>query len=92
VIAVDITSGIGTTVPSGTMDTIMKSIEIMYNKISQIPLSKADVVIKPQVGFVGSADFEHRHEAIMEGEKAALAAMPGINAILARLRQEGRRP
>jgi len=92
VIAVDITSSIGSTVPTGTMETIMKSIEIMYNKISQIPISKADVVIKPQVGFVGSADFEHRNEAIMEGEKAAWAAMPQINAILARLRLERRLP
>jgi NTE family protein len=92
VIAVDITSAIGNAIPASTMETIMKSIEIMYNKISQIPISKADVVIKPQVGFVGSADFEHRNEAIMEGEKAALAAMPQINAILARLRQEGRLP
>jgi NTE family protein len=90
VIAVDITSGIGTSVPTSTMDTIMKSIEIMYDKIAQIPIGKADVVIKPQVGFVGSADFDHRNEAIMEGEKAAWAAMPQINGILARLRQEGR--
>ncbi len=92
VIAVDITSGIGNQVPTSTMDTIMKSIEIMYNKISQIPISKADVVIKPQVGFIGSADFDHRSEAIMEGEKAAWAAMPAINAILAKLRQEGQLP
>jgi NTE family protein len=92
VIAVDITSAIGNTVPTGTMDTIMKSVEIMYNMISQIPISKADVVIKPQVGFVGSADFDHRNEAIMEGEKAAWAAIPRINAILAKLRQEGRLP
>jgi len=92
VIAVDITSAIGNAVPDGTMDTLMKSIEIMYNKISQIPISKADVVIKPQVGFVGAADFDHRNEAIMEGEKAAWAAMPRINAILARLRLEGRLP
>ena len=92
VIAVDITSATGNNVPTGTMDTIMKSVEIMYNKISQIPIGKADVVIKPQVGFVGSADFDHRHEAIMEGEKAALAAMPRINAILSKLRQEGRLP
>lgn len=90
VIAVDITSGIGNNVPTTTMDTIMKSVEIMYNKISQIPLGKADVVIKPQVGFMGSADFDHRNEAIIEGEKAAWAAMPQINGILARLRQEGR--
>lgn len=92
VIAVDITSAIGNAIPVGAMDTIMKSIEIMYNKISQIPISKADVVIKPQVGFVGSADFDHRNEAIMEGEKAAWAAMPRINAILSKLRQEGRLP
>jgi len=92
VIAVDITSGIGSSVPASTMETIMKSIEIMYNKISQIPISKADVVIKPQVGFVGAADFDHRNEAIMEGEKAAWAAMPQINALLTRLRQEGRLP
>jgi len=92
VIAVDITSYIDTTVPTSTMDTIMKSIEIMYNKISQFPITQADVVIKPQVGFVGSADFSHRNEAIMEGEKAALAAMPAINGVLAKLRQEGRLP
>ena len=64
----------------------------MYSKISQIPLSKADVVIKPQVGFIGAADFSRRHEAIMEGEKAAQAAMPRINEIMAKLRQEGRLP
>lgn len=90
VIAVDITSGIGNNVPTTTMDTIMKSVEIMYNNISQIPIGNADVVIKPQVGFMGSADFDHRNEAILEGEKAAWAAMPQINRILARLRQEGR--
>lgn len=90
VIAVDISSGIDTVVPSSTMETIMKSIQIMYSNMSQVPISKADVVIKPVVGFVGSADFSHRNEAIMEGEKAALAAMPQINALLAKLRQEGR--
>jgi NTE family protein len=90
IIAVNITSGIDTGVPSGTLETIMKSIEIMYNKIAQVPLSKADVVIKPRVEFVGSADFSHRHEAILEGEKAAMAALPKINDLLAKLREEGR--
>ena len=90
VIAVDISSGIDPVVPTSTMDTIMKSIQIMYSKMSQVPITQADVVIKPIVGFVGSADFSHRNEAIMEGEKAALAAMPRINALLAKLRREGR--
>jgi len=92
VIAVDISSGIDSVVPTTTMETILKSIQIMYSKMSLVPISQADVVIKPVVGFVGSADFSHRNEAIMEGEKAALAAMPQINALLAKLRQEGRLP
>jgi NTE family protein len=92
VIAVDISSGIDSVVPTATIDTIMKSIQIMYSKMSLIPISQADVVIKPIVGFVGSADFSQRNQAIMEGEKAALAAMPRINELLAKLRQEGRLP
>jgi len=92
VIAVDIASGIDSVVPDSTMETIMKSIQIMYDKMSQVPISRADVVIRPIVSFAGSADFSHRNEAIMEGEKAALAAMPRINALLAKLRQEGRLP
>jgi NTE family protein len=92
VIAVDIASGIDSVDPTTTMETIMKSIQIMYDKMSQGPITQADVVIRPIVSFVGSADFSHRNEAIMEGEKAALAAMPKINALLAKLRQEGRLP
>ena len=92
VIAVDISSGIDSVVPTSTTETIMKSIQIMYNKMSQVPISQADVVIKPNVSFVSSADFSKRNEAIMEGEKAALAAMPKINALLVKLRQEGRLP
>jgi NTE family protein len=92
VIAVDISSGIDMVVPTSTMETILKSIQIMYNKMSQPSISQADVVIRPNISFVGSADFSRRNEAIMEGEKAALAVMPQINAILAKLRQEGRLP
>ncbi|MBN1546028.1 MAG: patatin-like phospholipase family protein [Syntrophaceae bacterium] len=92
VIAVDISSSIDRNMPASTLETILKSVDIMYEKISQAQIAKADVVIRPNVSFVGSADFTRRHDAILEGEKAALAAMPRINAILARLRQEGRLP
>jgi NTE family protein len=92
VIAVDITSNTDQTVPTTTLETIMKSVEIMYNKISRLPVGQADVIIKPQVGFIGSVDFSRRHETIMEGEKATLAAMPKINEIITRLRLEGRLP
>jgi len=50
----------------------------------------ADVVIRPKVGHISSADFSKKHEAIFEVEKAAIEALPQIMAIVTQLRQEGR--
>jgi len=90
VIAVDISAGTNNAPPQTTMETIMQSVIIMYSKISQNQLSRADVVIRPKVSHIGSTDFSKRHEAVLEGEKAALEAMPQIKAALDRLRAEGR--
>jgi NTE family protein len=92
VIAVDISSSPDRSVPISTIDTILQSVNIMYAKISFSQLSKADVVIRPNVGYIGSSDFSRRHEAILEGEKAAMATLPDISAIVLKLRQEGRLP
>ena len=92
VIAVDISSSFSPAAPSGAFETMMQSIDIMYKKMAVIQLKNADIVIKPKVGNIGSSDFTKRHEAIMEGEKAAEAAIPAINQIITRLRQEGRLP
>lgn len=92
VIAVDISAGVGGSAPQGTVDTIIQSIDIMYSRIAEIQLKDADVVIKPKVQSIGSADFEKRYDAILEGEKAASLALPQITKILDRLRQEGRLP
>lgn len=90
VIAVDISSDIAGTQPEGTIETILQSVNIMYSKIANMQLSKADVVIRPKVGYIGSADFSKRHEAILEGEKAAYEAMPLIKDIIDKLNREGR--
>ncbi len=92
VIAVDISSHLNASTPRGTVETIMQAIDVMYNKIAQAQIKNADIVIKPKVGHIGSSDFSRRHEAILEGEKAATEAMPAINALLFRLREEGRLP
>jgi NTE family protein len=92
VIAVDISSSLSSTAPAGTIETIMQSIDIMYNKMAVIQLRSADIVIRPKVGNIGSSDFSKRHDAIMEGEKAAAEAMPAINQLMTKLRQEGRLP
>jgi NTE family protein len=90
VIAVDISGGIEGVVPQGTMDTMMKSVDIMYSKIAAYQVKKADIVIRPNVKNIGSTEMEKRHEAILEGEKAAFDALPAIQQIIARLKQEGR--
>ena len=90
IIAVDISGGIDGDVPQGTMDTILQSVDIMYAKISEYQVRKADVVIKPNVRNIGSTEMEKRHQAILEGEKAAYAALPDIQKIMERLRQEKR--
>ncbi|HEY9162875.1 MAG TPA: patatin-like phospholipase family protein [Desulfomonilia bacterium] len=90
VIAVDISGGVGEAVPEGIMDTILQAIDIMYAKISMYQLNNADVVIRPRVGHIGSAELEKRNEAILEGEKAAMAAIPQIQSITDKLRSQGR--
>jgi NTE family protein len=90
VIAVDLSSDVESSPPRGTIETILQAINIMYSKLSAIQLSKADVVIRPKIGYIGSADFSKRHEAILEGEKAALDALPKIQEIINSLREEGR--
>jgi NTE family protein len=90
VIAVDISASGERTFPGNTIETILQSINIMYSKLASIQVSRADVVIRPKVGHIGSADFSKRHEAILEGERAALDALPEIMKIVNELRQEGR--
>lgn len=90
VIAVDISSDLDTRQPVGTIDTILQSVNIMYSRLASIQISKADVIIRPKVGYIGSADFDKRHEAIMEGEKAALEALPKIKESIDRFGHPGR--
>ncbi|MFA5354872.1 MAG: patatin-like phospholipase family protein, partial [Thermodesulfovibrionales bacterium] len=90
IIAVDISSDLESQQPQGTMETILQSVNIMYSKIAQAQLSRADVVVRPKVGRIGSGDFEKRHEAIMEGEKAAIEALPRIKAFTDKLKPAGR--
>ncbi len=78
------------TAVSCTLEAIMQSITIMYSKLAAIQLARAEVVIKPKVGQIASFDFSKRHEAILEGEKAAMEALPHIMKIVNQLRAEGR--
>lgn len=82
VIAVDISGNGEAPRPQGTLATILQSINIMYGRIAAHQLQRADVVIKPRVGAIGAADFSKRHEGVLEGERAALEALPAIKAAI----------
>jgi len=90
VIAVDISGGLNNATPSGMMNTMQKSVDIMYMKNINAQLKNADVVIRPNMKDIGSTDMEKFNEAIFEGEKAATAEIDKIQAIVNKLRQEGR--
>jgi len=90
VIAVDISGGINSEAPSGIMNTMQKSVDIMYMKNIGTQLKNADVVIRPNVKDIGSTDLEKFNLAIFEGEKAATAKIDEIQKIVDKLRQDGR--
>ncbi|MGK2953818.1 MAG: patatin-like phospholipase family protein [Thiobacillus sp.] len=86
VIAVDISSVSRRNKLTGTLDVMLQTFAIMGHAISRHELEDADVVIRPKTAAVSSTDFEGRHLAILEGEKAAAAIMPELKAKLAKAR------
>lgn len=90
VIAVDISGGLNTEVPEGIMDTMRKSLDIMYARIADYQIKNADVVIRPNMKNIGSTDMDKFNEAIYEGEKAASVKLPEIQKIIDRLKREGK--
>jgi NTE family protein len=87
VIAVDISNVTRRDKLTGTLDILLQTFAIMGHAISNHELEDADVVIRPRMAAVSSTDFEDRHLAILEGEKAAAAVMPELKARLARARE-----
>jgi NTE family protein len=86
VIAVDISNVARGDKLTGTVDVLLQTFSIMGHAISHHELEDADVVIRPKTAAVSSTDFEGRHLAILEGEKAAAAIMPELKEKLAKAR------
>lgn len=78
VIAVDISARPGNRPVRGTLDILLQTFTIVGQNLGRFELKEAEIVIRPQVDGVGSTDFLARHDAILEGERAAQAALPQI--------------
>jgi NTE family protein len=82
VIAVDVSSNPKYAKIKDSLDVLLQTFSIMGQSLSRYELTEADVVIRPDIGGIGPAEFEQKHLAVLEGEKAALAALPLIRAKL----------
>lgn len=87
VIAVDISNVASGKTPGSLLGNLNQSITIMGRKLGAQELARADIVIRPKVDDIGPASFEQRNNAILEGEQAALAALPQIRVALEKIQQ-----
>lgn len=68
---------------SDSIDMMLQTFAIMGQSIAGFELAAADVVIRPDTGAMRGTAFDNRHQAIIEGEKAGLAAIAAIKQKIA---------
>jgi NTE family protein len=83
VIAVDISTPPDGAATDGTMKLLLQTFAIMGKSINRFELREADVVLRPGLVGVGSADFTARVRAIRAGREKATELLPEIKAKLA---------
>ena len=83
VIAVDISNPPENNPASGTLDVLLQTFAIMSKSINYFELKEADVVVRPVLAGVSSADFSARKRSIEAGRQAMLQSMPQLRAAIA---------
>lgn len=78
VIAVDISNKPQTGKTKSSLDVLLQTFAIMGQSLNRSELPLADIVIRPDISQLASADFKTRHLAVLEGEKATAQAMPAL--------------
>lgn len=87
VIAVDISTRPNDKPVRDTIDLLLRTFAIMSNAIADAELPLADVLVKPNIVQLSGADFQSRHLAILEGERAGMAAIPELKRKIAEREQ-----
>jgi NTE family protein len=86
VLAVDISADPQGNNASGLLGLLLQTTAIMGQSINRFELAGAEVVLRPALSGVGSADFASRQRSIAAGRAAMQAALPRLRSELARLR------
>ena len=82
IIAVDISTAPEASAANGTLEILLQTFTIMGKSISSIELKDADVLVRPQLAGVSSADFSARRRSIEAGRQAMLLALPQLRAAI----------
>jgi NTE family protein len=82
IIAVNISSATEAQATASSLDVLMQTFTIMGQRLNHFELKDADIVITPQLGTMGSADFNGRNLAVLAGEQAAAGVMGELKAKL----------
>jgi NTE family protein len=83
VIAVDISAAPDGNATGDVMRMLLQTFAIMGRSINQFELRDADVVLRPRLADMSSADFSARRRAIRAGRDAAQAALADLRGKLA---------
>ncbi|WP_229502793.1 patatin-like phospholipase family protein [Pseudoduganella guangdongensis] len=81
IIAVNISTQAEAQATNSSLEVIMQTFSIMGQRINQLELRDADIVIQPPLGKMASNDFNNRSGAMLAGERAT-------NAVMAQLKQK----
>jgi NTE family protein len=83
VLAIDISSRPEDAKTGDVLRVLLQTFNIMGKSISQLELTQADVVVRPALPDVGSAEFSARKKSIEAGRSAMKQALPQLRALLA---------
>jgi NTE family protein len=93
VLAVDISADPEGNAASDSLQILLQTTAIMGKSINHFELRDANVVVRPRLNDVGSANFQARLRSIEAGRKAMLAMLPKLQAeMLAKRQPELRTP
>ena len=84
VIAVDISSRPEDAKTSDMLKVLLQTFSIIGKSISQLEMAQAEVVVRPALPDVGSAEFTARQKSIEAGRAAMRLALPALKAALAK--------
>jgi NTE family protein len=88
IIAVNISTQAEAQATNSSLEVIMQTFSIMGQRINQLELRDADIVIQPPLGKMGSSDFNNRAVAMQAGERATMAVMAQLKQKLKARREQ----